>query len=154
MAHISNSLKFYEKKDKSDYLTDGITANYPGILLKSGIEPSLLNDQHKTFDVKDFIIDQKSKYKNTYKRIFNPNLVVSPFAASQLVDDPTERCWIYIDEHDFIQGPFSSSEMDNWYNNKCFPMDLLIGLSDRERSIRLGDFILSTYPFNKTNQAK
>lgn len=39
--------------------------------------------------------------------------------------------------------------MDNWYNSHYFPMDLLLGLADRERCIRLGDFIISTYPFSK-----
>lgn len=39
--------------------------------------------------------------------------------------------------------------MDNWYNQHLFPMDLLIGLADRDRSIQLGDFVISTYPFSK-----
>ena len=65
------------------------------------------------------------------------------------MEDVNERIWVYIDEYDVIQGPFTTVEMDHWYNQHYFPMDLLIGLADRERCIRLGDFIISTYPFSK-----
>ena len=74
---------------------------------------------------------------------------MSPFAASQIIDSATLKAWIYVDENDCIQGPYSTNEMDYWYNNRHLPMDLLIGLVDRERCIRLGDFILASYPFSK-----
>ena len=123
--------------------------NYPEIFTEKTVAPRLLNADTTTFDNSAFISEAKAKYKNNYKRIFNPSHVISPFAASQIVEDVNERIWIYIDEYDTIQGPFTTNEMDFWYNNRHFPMDLLIGLADRERCIRLGDFILSTYPFAK-----
>lgn len=48
-----------------------------------------------------------------------------------------------------IQGPFNSLEMDNWYNKGFLPMDLMVGLADREKCVKLSDFISSTYPFKK-----
>ena len=150
---MSNTVEAFKHFTKIDYpasLLGDALEQYPSIILKDSLDPSLLADPSKNFDVCDFNTDQKSKYKNNYKRIFNPNHVLSPFSASLLIEEPSERVWIYIDEFDVIQGPFTTNEMDYWYNNKCFPMDLLMGLADRERSIRLGDFILSTYPFAKT----
>lgn len=111
-------------------------------------KPLNLTERHQYFHG-DLIIEMYGKYKNYYKKTFNPQQITSPFTASQLCDDERDRIWIYIDEKDCFQGPFSSVEMDNWYNNERLPLDLLIGIIDREQCVKLSDFISSTYPFDK-----
>ena len=37
--------------------------------------------------------------------------------ASDLVQNENERIWIYIDQYNSIQGPFTTLEMDWWFNN-------------------------------------
>ncbi len=148
-SHFTAALNCFEKTKFPTDLLGQALSKYPEIFTEQTTPPSLLGVQQITFENTAFISEAKAKYKNNYKRIFNPSHVISPFAASQIIDDVNERIWIYIDEYDSIQGPFTTNEMDFWYNNRHFPMDLLIGLADRERCIRLGDFILSTYPFAK-----
>ena len=129
-------LKFYKKcVYPENLLKDSIKKN-PEIFTSISIPPLLLNNPNPKFKTHNFNSQPKAKYKNNYKRIFNPKQISSPFAASQIIENLSERIWIYIDEYDVIQGPFTTLEMDNWYNHYYFPMDLLIGLADRERCIR------------------
>lgn len=97
----------------------------------------------------DSAIENEMKYKNIYKKVFNPKQIISPFTASQILPDDKTWDWCYLDGEDRIQGPFNSVVMDNWYNLGQLPMDLLVGLKDREKFVKLSDFINSTYPFNK-----
>ena len=147
--NILDALSFYAPVPyPADILKDQIK-KFPEIFTTDSLAPVLKETAITNLDEGCFISEKKSKYKNNYKRIFNPKQISSPFAASQIVEDPNDRVWIYIDEDDVIQGPFTTIEMDYWYNNHMFPMDLLIGLADRERCIRLGDFIIASYPFSK-----
>ena len=110
--------------------------------------PLNLNERHQ-YSHGDLIIEMYGKYKNIYKKTFNPQQITSPFTACMIIDNEKQRKWVYIDEHDCFQGPFSSIEMDHWYNNELLPLDLLIGLIDRGKCVKLSDFISSTYPFDK-----
>ena len=113
--------------------------------------PLNIQERHQYFHG-DLIIEKYGKYKNYYRKTFNPQQIASPFTASDVVSDPEVRTWVYIDEHNCFQGPFSSLEMDHWYNNELLPLDLLIGLIDREQCLKLCDFISATYPFEKNPQ--
>lgn len=57
-----------------------------------------------------------------------PKVVIpkSPFSNSSIVEDPTFRGWHYIDESDIIQGPFTSLEMDSWFDQGYLFNELLI----------------------------
>ena len=122
--------------------------DFKTIFLEEPKKPLNLNERHQYFHG-DLIIEMYGKYKNYYKKTFNPQQITSPFTASQIVDDEKARVWIYIDESDYFQGPFTSVEMDHWYNSELLPLDLLIGMLDRDRCVKLSDFISSTYPFDK-----
>ena len=110
--------------------------------------PLNLSEKHQ-YMYGDLIIEMYGKYKNYYKKTFNPQQITSPFTASQMIDNEQQRVWIYIDEHDCFQGPFSTIEMDHWYNSELLPLDLFIGLIDRQMCVKLSEFINSTYPFDK-----
>lgn len=45
-------------------------------------------------------IEPNLKYKNYYKKVFNPKQIASPFTAGQLVENPRQRIWIYLDQND------------------------------------------------------
>lgn len=108
-----------------------------------------LSHRYDKVQLGDNIIEGSSKYKNYYKKVFNPKQIFSPFAASQMIEVDYKRIWVYVDKDDKMQGPFSSAEMDNWYNKQLLPLDLLLGLANRERFVKLSDFISCTYPFDK-----
>jgi hypothetical protein len=146
---LKSILNYYKQSDYPKNTIKERLSNYPEIFSESSKIPLLKNDPEIKFEISNFVSEPKGKYRNNYKRIFNPKQITSPFASCEIIEDFNERIWIYIDEFDTIQGPFTTVEMDNWYNQQFFPMDLLIGLADRERCIRLGDFIISTYPFSK-----
>lgn len=40
-----------------------------------------------------------------------------------------------------VLGPFTTQEMDSWFVNSFLPLDLLVGLNDMRRFIKLSDFI-------------
>src|SRR3990167_4903691 len=121
---------------------------YANIFQQEGRAPMNLSEKHQ-YMYGDLIIELYGKYKNYYKKTFNPQQISSPFAASQIIEDDQKRAWIYIDENDSFQGPFTTIEMDYWYNSELFPLDLFVGLIDRRMCIRLSEFINSTYPFDK-----
>lgn len=49
--------------------------------------------------------------------------------------------WCYRDPQGNIQGPFSSSEMSDWYTNGYFTMDLLVRRTTDDKFIKLCDLI-------------
>jgi len=54
----------------------------------------------------------------------------SPFTKSSLAKTPLDRSWFYLDEADRIQGPFTSIEMDNWFDHGFFFNELLVKFED------------------------
>ena len=70
-----------------------------GIRSEEPKRPLNLNERHQYFHG-DLIIEKYGKYKNYYKKTFNPQQIQSPFLASQIVEEDKVRVWIYIDEDD------------------------------------------------------
>ena len=137
--------RFKLGRHRPSNLTD---ENFSSLYVDEPKKPLNLYEHHQYFHG-DLIIELYGKYKNYYKKTFNPQQICSPFTASMICDDERSRIWIYIDENEEFQGPFSTIEMDHWYNNEMLPLDLLIGQIDREKCVKLSDFISSTYPFDK-----
>ena len=52
------------------------------------------------------------------------SMIRAPFSSSGLSSDLGERVWFYIDEQNEIQGPFTTLEMDSWFD-KGFLFDEL-----------------------------
>lgn len=52
------------------------------------------------------------------------SMIRTPFSSSGFSTDLGERVWFYIDEQNEIQGPFTTLEMDNWFE-KGFLFDEL-----------------------------
>lgn len=65
----------------------------------------------------------------------------APFSTSGMLENPHEKEWVYLDEDGDLQGPFSTLDMDQWYNNGYFDLDLLVGLNTRDRLIPLRTLI-------------
>ena len=82
-------------------------------------------------------------------RVFNQDAIQKPFFLSGITSQRDKLMWLYVDEHDRLQGPFSSIQMDAWYEQKMLPFDLLVGVWGKSKMVRLGDFVMATYPFQK-----
>lgn len=65
-----------------------------------------------------------------------PKIVIppSPFSTFRKGEDAAARGWYYIDERDATQGPFSSIEMDNWFEQGFFFNELLVRFGEGEFS--------------------
>ena len=50
--------------------------------------------------VGDSFIEPNLKYKNYYKKVFNPKQIGSPFTAAQIIENSNRRIWIYLDQND------------------------------------------------------
>lgn len=89
------------------------------------------------------------------------NLIRTPFSSSGFSTDLGERVWFYIDEQNEIQGPFTTFEMDNWFekgylfdelkichaaNNKFFPLyELFVERTTKSSSNIEAEGISSTH---------
>lgn len=56
-------------------------------------------------------------------------------------DDYEKKLWFYKDFQDRIQGPFSAKEMDEWYDNKLLPPNLLITYGENNNFKTLADLV-------------
>ena len=112
----------YSIRIKSPYNLDELIQKMPDVFSETKIQPLNNNPKYDSY-VGDMAIELNTKYKNFYKKVFNPKQIVSPFIASQIIQNPQDPIWVYLDDQDNIQGPFSSIVMDNWYNQGLLPMD-------------------------------
>lgn len=132
---------FDSKKIKVVDLLD-VLSKFPEIFSAAPFEPEC----KKPFDLdpNDAILPapqyphRKSESGFSFSR---PKVVIpkSPFSTSNLVKDPTERGWYYVDELDILQGPFTSLEMDNWFDQGYLFNELLIKYGDEIELHRLVD---------------
>jgi hypothetical protein len=74
--------------------------------------------------------------KHVVKRKIIPK---SPFTTSKYADDLSARVWYYVDEQTKVQGPFTSIEMDHWYDSGYFFYELLIRFKEHNDFIKLID---------------
>ena len=64
-----------------------------------------------------------------------------PFSKSGLVEDPNSKEWVYIDDEGKLQGPFSTNEMDSWFEEGFLDSERLVGLNHRDRLLPLWMFM-------------
>ena len=87
------------------------------------LPPSTQNFRHRTFPEKHLI---KKK-------------VIPKFPFVNFAENQTDRLWYYIDEGHKIQGPFTSLEMDFWFENGYFFHELLIRFKENNEFTKLID---------------
>jgi hypothetical protein len=99
-------------------------------MFSSLIIPPENSQNQQELDLKDALICTpplpkliKPSEKIPKKRIY---INRSPFTGSGYADTPTLRVWYYLDENNKIQGPFTSIEMDHWFDCGFFFNELLI----------------------------
>ncbi len=63
----------------------------------------------------------------------------SPFSASGQVENLEAKVWYYIDEAGDSQGPFTTLQMDEWYDHKFFENDLQIRRAGQDKFAKLID---------------
>lgn len=77
--------------------------------------------------------------------------ISSPFSKSGLTENIQQKVWIYLDESKEIQGPFSTIDMDQWFNDGYLDPDLLVGLNYRDRLVPLKSFLEVSAFFDNYN---
>lgn len=94
----------------------------------------------------DVITRQKSVPESMKPFIF------SPFSKSRMAENSQEKVWVYLDDEKEIQGPFSTIDMDQWFNEGYLDPDLLVGLNYRDRLVPLKTFLeVSSFFDNYSN---
>ena len=128
-------LDCYESKHVKVVDLTGVLAKYPEIFSISVFEPEC--KKASDFDPNDALVSITSQTKKQIPIAgipAKPKLVIpkSPFSKSGFADDLTLRAWYYLDEQDKVQGPFTSLEMDNWYDQGYFFNELLIRFKNNQ----------------------
>jgi hypothetical protein len=83
---------------------------------------------------------QSQNYNQNYnqrpiqKRKYLPK---SPFSSAEL----NSNNWWYLDEEQNTQGPFTTAQMDKWYDDNFFPENLQIKANENERFRRIIDLL-------------
>eukprot|EP00826_Nyctotherus_ovalis_P050711 TRINITY_DN6250_c0_g1_i6.p1 TRINITY_DN6250_c0_g1~~TRINITY_DN6250_c0_g1_i6.p1 ORF type:complete len:186 (-),score=33.87 TRINITY_DN6250_c0_g1_i6:201-758(-) len=68
---------------------------------------------------------------------------INPFCHPSLNVSEAERVWYYNDNQNCIQGPFTSTEMYEWYKGRYFHPGLLLRYGKNSPFITLRDFFVS-----------
>lgn len=64
-----------------------------------------------------------------------------------MIKNPLDRVWSYIDEQNTIQGPFTSVEMNNWFEKGYFFNELKICHSSDKKFLSLLDWAIKQSKF-------
>lgn len=130
-------LRLSQKSVPTPQVIEFLLETMTGMFVKEVLQPENLITP-RNFDPKDAILESASTPKPmrqiTKKRIAIPK---SPFISSGYIEDPTLRVWFYIDEQSQIQGPFTSLEMDHWFDNGFLFNELLIRLKENNDFVPL-----------------
>jgi hypothetical protein len=142
-------LKVCKKQINPAEALQSLIAALPDVFLKEPIEPENLK-RHLPPNPADVFVQisplqkpNKPVDKVPRKKIF---IQKSPFTNSGYSTDPALRVWYYIDETDRIQGPFTSLEMDHWFDSGFFFNELLVRFKEQNDFVKLLDL------FGKTEQ--
>lgn len=135
-------LRCYDaKRIKVIDLTD-VLAKFPELFSLLPMDPESIKetdlDPNEAFVSQPVFPQNKKAFGNAFSR---PKVIIpkSPFTNSRFSDDATLRVWYYIDEQDAVQGPFTSIEMDNWFDQGYFFNELLIRFNNNNQFNKLID---------------
>jgi len=124
-------------RQKNAEVLEGLFDIMAEVFSKEPIEPEnyfTSNDQNPNEAILENVATPKPMRLVTKKKVF---VAKSPFISSGYVEDPTLRVWYYLDESNQIQGPFTTLEMDHWFDNGYFFNELLIRLREKNEFVQL-----------------
>jgi hypothetical protein len=76
-----------------------------------------------------------------------PSISKTIFINNPLIENPMDRVWSYIDEQNTIQGPFTTVEMNNWFEKGYFFDELKICHSIDKKFLSLLDWAVKQSKF-------
>ncbi len=124
-------------RQKNAEVLEGLFDIMPEVFSKDPIEPEnylTSNDQNPNEAILENAATPKPMRLVTKKKVF---VAKSPFSSSGYVEDPTHRVWYYLDESNLVQGPFTSLEMDHWFDNGYLFNELLVRLREKNEFVQL-----------------
>lgn len=83
----------------------------------------------------------------SYTHYTTPSISKTIFINNPLIKNPLDRVWSYIDEQNTIQGPFTSVEMNNWFEKGYFFNELKICHSSDKKFLSLLDWAIKQSKF-------
>jgi len=142
---ILNTFKSHVKANsKIISLIDSLT----DIFSKDALEPENYSD-HQLPNAKEIFVPlmqatRTYTQQQTHQQNYNQRpvqtrkyLPKSPFSSANL----NVNNWWYLDEEGNTQGPFTTAQMDQWYNEEFFPKTLQIKAKEEERFRRMIDLL-------------
>lgn len=97
----------------------------------------------------------QKKIKSEYETSFldKPSENIFSFATDDTIPEDT-KAWYYKDLQGNVHGPFSSFEMNMWFNAGYFPDDLLIRFGDDKEFITLIELLKAIIPEPESHTCK
>jgi len=132
---LLQTFKLPRRKDVE--VLQGLFDIMPEVFSKDPIEPENYfqnNDQNPNEAILESATTPKPMRLVTKKKVF---VSKSPFSSSGYVEDPTLRVWYYLDESNQVQGPFTSLEMDHWFDNGYLFNELLVRVKEKNDFVQL-----------------
>ena len=117
----------------------------PELFSHESVPPSLhQGTPHPVDNMEEMLYSQEKVGKKKRAMHRNQKFVKSPFLKSGLVLDGDEQSpvWFYLDEGKTTQGPFTTVQMDHWYNKKQFLNTLPIKLLSMSSFKNLDELLL------------
>jgi Membrane protein involved in colicin uptake len=135
-------LGLFERKKEGPVNLEELVKTYPEMFTKEILEPETTTESFSP-DPEDVFVSSfhQQKQNRMHEKIVKKKIFIhrSPFTSSGYADSPTLRVWYYVDEWSRIQGPFTSLEMDNWFDNGFFFNELLIRFKEHNDFVPLID---------------
>lgn len=137
----------FKNKEKDPLMEDSYFDVYSEIFSKEILSPENFGEP-VSIDLKDVFVTSlptpkpiKPIEKPIKKKVY---ISKNPFVSSGYADSPTLRVWYYLDEKDRVQGPFTSIEMDVWFEAGFLFNELLIRFKEQNDFIKLIDLFGKT----------
>jgi len=114
----------------------------PDVFSKAALTPENFIPGYKVPDSRDLFATAISNARQPNTFVNKPKTVPkSPFSSSGLVEVLEAKVWFYVDEEGSSQGPFTTHQMDEWYDHKYFENDLQIRRAGQDNFGRLIDVL-------------
>ena len=131
-------ISIFKSSSSDNPSIESLSELMPEIFSKTAIEPESLLPP-SDLDINDALVETAEITPRPMRLVTQKRTTIpkSPFLNSGYAETPTSRVWYYIDEGDAIQGPFTSLEMDFWFDSGFFFNELLIRIKENNDFVKL-----------------
>jgi hypothetical protein len=150
-------LKRFDTKSKPNLNILQLIETLPEVFSREPLNPENFTQGYRVPDAEELFATAlpNSRPQNFVSK--PKTISKSPFSASGQVEILEAKVWYYIDEAGDSQGPFTTLQMDEWYDHKFFENDLQIRRAGQENFSKLIDALtksdnFAARPFQKQGE--